>query len=64
MNDIVIRDINEELINELKECLTDNKRLGMLKFFLGTEIARSKEGMSQPKEIALELILEAGLSGI
>ncbi|XP_047259823.1 uncharacterized mitochondrial protein AtMg00810-like [Capsicum annuum] len=67
VDDLLVTGNNLTLINQARADLQHKfkmKDLGDLKFFLGIDIARSKEGivLSQRK-YALEIIPEAGLSG-
>ncbi|XP_070040726.1 uncharacterized mitochondrial protein AtMg00810-like [Nicotiana tomentosiformis] len=67
IDDLLITGNDQEEINASKAALHQNfklKDLGELRYFLGTEIARSAEGnfMSQRK-YALGMISEAGFSG-
>lgn len=58
---------DQSLIKELKNVLTDNlkiKDLGEVKYFLGMEVARSKQGITiNKRKYALELISDMGYSG-
>jgi len=67
VDDIVVTGNDEEGRRQLRDCLVkefDIKELGMLKYFLGIEVAHSKEGIfiSQQKYI-VDLLKETGLLG-
>ncbi|OMP02866.1 Reverse transcriptase, RNA-dependent DNA polymerase [Corchorus capsularis] len=67
VDDIVITGNNSKLIDSVKNALQRQfsiKDLGSLKYFLGLEVARSKQGiyLSQRK-YTLELLSETGLAG-
>ena len=67
VDDIVVTDNNKEGMAQLKECLLKEfeiKDLGRLKYFLGIEVAHSKEGIfiSQQKYV-VDLLKETGLLG-
>ncbi|XP_070020087.1 uncharacterized mitochondrial protein AtMg00810-like [Nicotiana sylvestris] len=65
VDDLLITCNNIMLLNQTKTDLQKNfkmKDLGELKFFLGIEVARSKEGIViSQRKYALELISESGL---
>lgn len=67
VDDIVITGNHEDSIRALKQHLHLHikvKDLGTLRYFLGIEVARSKEGMVlNQRKYVLELISDAGLSG-
>ncbi|XP_031270507.1 uncharacterized protein LOC116128878 [Pistacia vera] len=67
VDDIVLTGNNVNMINQTKKMLHSNfrlKDLGMLRYFLGFEVARSvKEISLYQRKYALELISESGLSG-
>nr|XP_033508801.1 uncharacterized mitochondrial protein AtMg00810-like [Nicotiana tomentosiformis] len=67
VNDLLITGNNEELINETKVVLHQKfemKDLGDLKYFLGIEVVRSKEGiLLNQRKYYLQLISDLGLSG-
>jgi len=65
VDDMIITGDDAEEISRLQEQLStefEMKNLGGLKYFLGIEVARSKEGifLSQRKYV-LDLLIEAGL---
>jgi len=67
VDDIVVTGNDEERMTRLKECLIKEfeiKDFGRLKYFLGIEVAHSKEGIfiSQQKYI-VDLLTEIGLLG-
>ncbi|KAH0738218.1 hypothetical protein KY290_036923 [Solanum tuberosum] len=67
VDDILITGNDQELIMEGKQALKLNfkiKDLGEMKYFLGIEIARSKQGiLMNQRKFALELITDLGLTG-
>uniref|UniRef100_A0A0V0IWV1 Putative ovule protein n=1 Tax=Solanum chacoense TaxID=4108 RepID=A0A0V0IWV1_SOLCH len=67
VDDLLITGNSNKLIQELKDSLHSRfkmKDLGVLKFFLGIEIMRSKSGiLLNQRKYALELISDTGLSG-
>ncbi|KAE8731176.1 Detected protein of unknown function [Hibiscus syriacus] len=67
VDDLLITGNDSCLINDLKNLLNKRfkmKDLGELKYFLGFEIMRSKEGiLINQRKYALELIEESGMSG-
>ncbi|GMJ12590.1 hypothetical protein HRI_004928200 [Hibiscus trionum] len=67
VDDLLITGNDKCLIEDLKKLLHQNfkmKDLGELKFFLGLEIMRSKEGiLVNQRKYALELIEESGVGG-
>ncbi|KAG8494583.1 hypothetical protein CXB51_012012 [Gossypium anomalum] len=67
VDDLVITGNDEFLIKELKGILNQNfkmKDLGELKYFLGLEILRSKDGIFlNQRKYALELIADSGIGG-
>lgn len=67
VDDIILIGDDKDEMNRLKKCMAlefDIKDLGPLRYFLGMEVARSKEGItiSQGKYI-LDLLEEIGMSG-
>ena len=66
-DDIVIAENNDEIIEELKKDLAKAfklRDLGPLKYFLGLEIARTKEGISVcQRKYTMELLEETSLLG-
>ena len=67
VDDIVVTGSDKEGMSKLKECLLSEfkiKDLGRLKYFLGIEVAHSKEGIfiSQQKYI-IDLLTETGMLG-
>ena len=67
VDDIAVTGNDDEGRNKLKECLINEfeiKELGRLKYFLGIEVAHSKEGIfiSEQKYI-VDLLIETGLLG-
>ena len=67
VNDIIIIGDDEEEIADLQRYLASEfkmKNLGGLKYFLGIEVARSKQGifLSQRKYV-LDLLAETGMLG-
>ncbi|KAE8695793.1 hypothetical protein F3Y22_tig00110684pilonHSYRG00005 [Hibiscus syriacus] len=67
VDDLLITGNDNCLINDLKNLLSKKfkmKDLGELKYFLGLEVMRSKEGiLVNQRKYALELIEESGMSG-
>nr|XP_016445281.1 PREDICTED: uncharacterized mitochondrial protein AtMg00810-like [Nicotiana tabacum] len=67
VDDLLITGNNQALISEAKTMLQGNfriKDLGELKFFLGIELARSKEGiLMNQRKFTIELITNLGLAG-
>ncbi|KAK2380974.1 hypothetical protein QL285_068619 [Trifolium repens] len=67
VDDMVITGNNETAINDLKKFLNSCfkiKDLGMLKYFLGIEVARSKAGITiRQRKFTLDILEEAGLLG-
>ncbi|XP_039050885.1 uncharacterized mitochondrial protein AtMg00810-like [Hibiscus syriacus] len=67
VDDLLITDSNEVMIMELKHILNGNfkmKDIGELKYFLGLEVIRSKEGiLLNQRKYTLELIEETGIGG-
>ncbi|XP_019234868.1 PREDICTED: uncharacterized protein LOC109215290 [Nicotiana attenuata] len=67
VDDLLITGSNVDLIHEAKDSLHGNfkmKDLGELRYFLGIEVMRSKEGIVlNQRKYALELISKVGLSG-
>lgn len=65
VDDLLITGNNLALIQETKSSLQTNfkiKDLGELRFFLGIEFARSREGiLMHQRKYALELIFDLGL---
>ncbi|KAE8721524.1 hypothetical protein F3Y22_tig00015825pilonHSYRG00003 [Hibiscus syriacus] len=67
IDDLLITGNDDCLINDLKSFLNKKfkmKDLGELKYFLGLEVMRSKEGiLVNQRKYALELLEESGMSG-
>ena len=67
MDDVLIASNNVQVVTDLKVLLDKQfklKDLGDLKFFLGLEVARSKEGINlRQTKYALELLNDASLLG-
>lgn len=67
VDDLLIIGSDKDLIEEAKKTLHSNfkvKDLGELKYFLGIEVLRSKQGiLLNQRKYALELISDVGLSG-
>ncbi|XP_075111632.1 uncharacterized protein LOC142181886 [Nicotiana tabacum] len=67
VDDLLITGNDHGLISEAKAILQGNfkiKDLGELKFLLGIEISRSKEGiLMNPRKFVIELIIGLGLAG-
>lgn len=67
VDDLLITGSNQSLIQEAEDILHHNfkmKDLGKLKYFLGIEFSRSKEGiLINQRRYALELISACGLTG-
>ena len=67
VDDLLITGNNVKLIQEAKEILHHNfkmKDLGELRYFLGIEFARSKDGiMMNQRRYALELVPECEIAG-
>ncbi|XP_069146172.1 uncharacterized mitochondrial protein AtMg00810-like [Solanum lycopersicum] len=67
VDDLLITGNSSRMVQEAKDTLHKNfkiKDLGSLKYFLGIEILKSKEGLLlNQRKYALQLISEAGLSG-
>jgi IS30 family transposase len=67
VDDIVITGDDDEQVNQLKKLLAKEfevKDLGQLKYFLGMEIARTKNGISvSQRKYTLDLLQETGMLG-
>ncbi|KAL4021159.1 hypothetical protein IC575_019950 [Cucumis melo] len=67
VDDIVLIGDDQTEINQLKQKMGDEfeiKDLGNLKYFLGMEVARSKEGISvSQRKYTLDLLTETGMLG-
>jgi len=67
VDDIVLTGNNEEEIRRLKLLLSKEfeiKDLGLLRFFLGMEVARSSKGISvSQRKYVLDLLKETGMIG-
>ena len=67
VDDLLVTGSNITLINETKQVLKDNfkiKDLGSLRYFLGIEFARNREGIiMHQRKYALEIISDLGLGG-
>nr|XP_019068974.1 uncharacterized protein LOC109120063 [Solanum lycopersicum] len=67
VDDLLITGNSSRMVQEAKDTLHKNfkmKDLGSLRYFLGIEILKSKEGLLlNQRKYALQLISEAGLSG-
>lgn len=67
IDDMVIIGNNEQAINDLKKFLSSCfkiKDLGPLRYFLGIEVARSKDGITVcQRKYTLDILEEAGLLG-
>ncbi|KAL3376952.1 hypothetical protein AABB24_003396 [Solanum stoloniferum] len=67
VDDLLITGSSDRLIQEAKDTLHHNfkmKDLGELRYFLGIEFARSKDGiLMNQRRYALELVSECGLAG-
>lgn len=67
VDDIVIMGDDDEQVNQLKKLLAKEfevKDLGQLKYFLGMEIARTKNGISvSQRKYTLDLLQETGMLG-
>ena len=67
VDDIIITRSNEAEIQQLKGLLStkfEDKDLGKLKYFLGMEVARSKEGIVvSQRKCTLDLLSEVGMLG-
>uniref|UniRef100_A0A6N2MH16 Integrase catalytic domain-containing protein n=1 Tax=Salix viminalis TaxID=40686 RepID=A0A6N2MH16_SALVM len=68
VDDMIITGNDEQEIRKLKQFLNGCfriKDLGLLKYFLGVEVARSKEGISIcQRKYTLDILEEAGLLGV
>ncbi|CAL9006318.1 unnamed protein product [Prunus brigantina] len=68
VDDIIITGNDEQEIRNLKQFLNGCfriKDLGLLKYFLGVEVARSKDGISIcQRKYTLDILEEAGLLGV
>ena len=66
VDNIVITEDDTEGINSLKKYLQkkiQTKDLGSLKYFLGIEVARSKDILLSQRKYVLNLLSEAGMLG-
>ena len=67
VDDIILTGDDTEEMSRLKQCLAKEfeiKDLGQLRYFLGMEIARSKEGIVvSQRKYTLDLLKETGMSG-
>lgn len=67
VDDIILTGDDTDEMNRLKQCLAKEfeiKDLGQLRYFLGMEIARSKEGIVvSQRKYTLDLLKETGMSG-
>ncbi|KAA0042054.1 myosin-9 isoform X2 [Cucumis melo var. makuwa] len=67
VDDIVLTGDDQTEISQLKQRMGDEfeiKDLGNLKYFLGMEVARSKEGISvSQRKYTLDLLIETGMLG-
>ncbi|KAL0546054.1 hypothetical protein IC582_015959 [Cucumis melo] len=67
VDDIVLTEDDQTEISQLKQKMGDEfeiKDLGNLKYFLGMEVARSKEGISvSQRKYTLDLLTETGMLG-
>ncbi|KAL0552943.1 hypothetical protein IC582_012078 [Cucumis melo] len=67
VDDIVLTGDDQTEISQLKQRMSDEfeiKDLGNLKYFLGMEVARSKEGISvSQRKYTLDLLTETGMLG-
>ncbi|KAJ0837837.1 putative RNA-directed DNA polymerase [Helianthus annuus] len=67
VDDIVITGNNSEEINKVKQLLNTSfsiKDLGLLKYFLGIEVFRNKQGVClSQRKFCMDLLAEFGLSG-
>ncbi|GMI67901.1 hypothetical protein HRI_000459300 [Hibiscus trionum] len=65
VEDLLITGSDQEMMDDLKKVLNQNfkmKDLGQLKYFLGIEVLRSKEGIIlNQRKYAIELIADSGL---
>ncbi|GMJ01569.1 hypothetical protein HRI_003826100 [Hibiscus trionum] len=65
VDDLLITGSDQEMMDDLKDVLNQNfkmKDLGQLKYFLGIEVLRSKEGIIlNQRKYAIELIADSGL---
>ncbi|BBG92782.1 transposable element gene [Prunus dulcis] len=68
VDDMIITGNDEQEIQNLKQFLNGCfriKDLGLLKYFLGVEVARSKDGISIcQRKYTLDILEEAGLLGV
>lgn len=67
VDDLLITGSSEYGIKQIKEflhCKFKIKELGLLKYFLGIEVARSKKGIViNQRKYVLDLLFETGMSG-